>query len=309
MLLRSTDSGAPVLTGETGALYGVLKWALPTLGWTLAFDDAVNSRAAFRNNTLTGTGDYLRIADNPADHNGTDARMANVRSYSSMSDVNTGTDGVGDASWLIGKSMSADSTARPWAIVGDSTYFTLLIAAGNNNFYNEYYYGDIVSDKVVDAGAFLTQAITSTAISSNTISVPILLYGNNSLIGQSKLRFGVDGLTLGADVYYTQENYSGSISPIADEPGSIGTYPEPSSGGIRVVDVGVQHSDGLKRGRLKGSLRIMNNVIGQFSNFQVIPNQATARGEKDCVVVNRYARPNLDSGQGVLLFDPNHGDW
>ena len=307
MLLRSTDSGAPSLSGETGALYSVLKWALPQLGWTLEFDDEANSRAAFRNSPVNGTGDYLRIADNPTDHNGVNAKTANFRSYSAMSDVDTGTDEVGSAGWLICKSVTTDSTTRPWAIVGDSTYFFLLIAAGNNGFYQEYYFGDIASDKPGDAGAFMTQGGSPTDPGALSEPVPFPNYGSAG--SPAALRFNVTGATLSQGIRYLVENFSSSTSTVTSPPGSTGPYPEPASGGIRVVDVGVQETDGIIRGRLKGLLRIMNSVHGQFSNFQVIENQATPRGLRDCVVVNRYARPNQASNRGVLLFDTDHGDW
>ena len=310
MLIRSTDAGAPNLSGTTGALYSVLKWALPQLGWTLEFDDTVNSRAAFRNDPINGTGDYLRIADNPADHDGANAKTANVRSYSAMSDVDTGEDEVGAANWLICKSSTANSDERSWAIIGDSTYFMLLISAENNGFYQEYYLGDIASDKPGDAGAFMTQGTTMIDPSTNSDVVPHRSYGSTMLSSsRSSLRFNVAGGTVGAPAIYTEENASGSTTAISAAPGESGAYPEPASGGVRVVDVVVQETNGIIRGRLKGALRIMNNVIGQFASFQVIENQATTRGLKDCVVVNRRPRINNTTLQGVLLFDTDHGAW
>ena len=310
MLIRSTDDGAPALSGETGKLYDVLKWALPQLGWTLEFDDTVNSRAAFRNDPINGTGDYLRIADNPADHDGANAKTANVKSYSSMSDVDTGEDEVGADNWLICKSETDDSTVRPWAIVGDSTYFVLLINAGTAGFYQEYYFGDIASDKPGDAGAFMTQGTNTTDPEGVSVVVPHTSYGSSLGSGSfSSLRFNVTGATLNQATIYTQENRSGSAVATSASPGSSGPYPEPASGGLRVVDVVVQETGGIIRGRLKGLMRIMNNVVGEFSNFQVIENQATARGLKDCVILNRYSWPNGSGFQGVLLFDTDHGAW
>ena len=310
MLIRSTDAGAPGLSGTTGALYSVLKWALPQLGWTLEFDDTVNSRAAFRNDPINGTGDYLRIADNPADHAGLDARTANFRSYSAMTDVDTGSDQVGNSNWLVCKSLTDNATERPWAIVGDSTYFMLLIASGTNGFFNEYYFGDIASDKPGDAGAFMTQGTNTADPSAASVVVPHSGYGNALSSGSfSSLRFNVAGATLNQATIYAQENRSGSTSTSSAEPGSSGPYPEPASGGLRVVDVVVQETGGIIRGRLKGLMRIMNDVVGEFSNFHVIENQATARGLKDCVIVNRFSRPNNSLFRGVLLFDTDHGAW
>jgi hypothetical protein len=309
MLIRSTDDGAPSLTGETGSLYAVLKWALPQLGWTVEFDNG-SDVVVFRNDGATGTGDYLRIDDNPANHDGVDARLANVRSYAAMVDIDTGADVVGDSGWMLTKSSTADNTPRAWAVIGDERYFWLLTDTSGTDNYAEIYLGDIESDKPGDSGMFLTQSSSNLDPSGSSVIVPQANYGS-SLSGNSQVRYSLDGQSTGVSVRYTPENRSGSTGTVSGAPGSSGPYPEPASGGIRVVDIVVQEdTGGIIRGRLRGGMRIMNDVVGEFATWQAIENQSTGRGPRDCVIVNRYARLASTSNAGVLLFDHEHeGAW
>lgn len=306
MILKSTDTGAPTLSGETGKLYDVLKWALPQLGWTIEFDNTADV-IVFRNSAATGTGDYLRIDDNPANHDGTNAKTANVTSFASMSDIDTGTDKVGTSAWLIGKSRSASSATRPWVIVGDERYFWLAVDANDDGYYSEQYYGDIESDAPSDSGRFLTQAITSTDPGAFEKLTPINEYGNG-IGGFSQLRYNVAGTVVGESAEYTKAiNADGVVTD--NGPGNDGTYPDPASSGIRVCDIQVLDSDGV-RGRVRGAVRSLCDIFNVFANLNVISNQATARGLRNMTVVNRRARPTFPSTEGALMFDSTHtGDW
>ena len=57
---KSTDAGAPVLTGQVGKMIAVLDWVLVTKGgWAKAFTGT--NLAAYRSNT--GNRFYLRVDD------------------------------------------------------------------------------------------------------------------------------------------------------------------------------------------------------------------------------------------------------
>src|SRR5688572_17930871 len=102
---RSTDSGAPALTGQVGSGIAWLK-ACPVgtgglaygtginekqaAGWTVAFEDAPNNICVFRSSVAAGGGFYLRVDDNGTGAGG--AREMLVRAYATMSGVSTGTD-------------------------------------------------------------------------------------------------------------------------------------------------------------------------------------------------------------------------
>lgn len=91
---KSTDPGAPLLSGQAGALAMLLDALLvdgygsganrkPGMGWSRAFSGS-NVRV-FRNAPITGTGFYLRVDD-------TAQRSALLRGFATMSDIDVGTD-------------------------------------------------------------------------------------------------------------------------------------------------------------------------------------------------------------------------
>ena len=169
-ILTSDDVGAPTLSGTDGDLYNVLKWALPLLGWSIAFDDAVNFRIAFRNDNIDGgSGSYLRFVDKAADHGGT-AQAAQVNAYETMSDLNTGTRKTPntDASYWQ-KSRLADATVRKYRIWGDKYRFVLAVwhdLVTNDDRIVLTLAGDLVSYDPADLGFFLKQALNSSGPSS-----------------------------------------------------------------------------------------------------------------------------------------------
>lgn len=153
---RSTDSSAPVLTGQVGTLVTLLDAVLvngygakAALGWTKAYSGT--NQAAYRNNSSTGTGSYLRIDDAVAGN----YHRAYVKGFAAMSALSTGTDAfptatLTDSCW--GKSNTQDATARPWVIVGDEFRFYMFIQTGENGTdWATAFFGDIVSYKPSDA--------------------------------------------------------------------------------------------------------------------------------------------------------------
>lgn len=126
----STDAGAPVLTGQAGSLLAVIKACLvdgygsrPAAGWTFPYSGT--NKGVFRNAVGSGgTGHYFRIADDATEAAG--ARVALLRGYVDMSDVDTG---VGadvmpavsnySTGGQICKSNTLDATARAWRIFAD----------------------------------------------------------------------------------------------------------------------------------------------------------------------------------------------
>lgn len=138
-IYRSTDSGAPVLSGGVSALINVLDKCLVTgygsktaAGWTKPFTGT--NKAAFRNSAAAGgSGMYLRVLDD-ASLTGAE-RSAAVRAYLTMSDIDTGTIVTPTAAQLATgliwrKSNTIDSTARPWILVADELTFYLCVDTG-----------------------------------------------------------------------------------------------------------------------------------------------------------------------------------
>lgn len=313
MLIRSTDSGAPALNGQAGSLYAVMKWALPQLGWTIEFDNATDV-IAFRNSTLSGTGNYLRVDDNPANHVA-DARSAALSSFETMSDIDAGTNQTGGTSCLIQKSATANSAARPWAIVGDERYFWWLADTGSSGRYMELYLGDIESDTPGDSGAFLIQGhnmTDPTGGNANTSVLPQSTYGGNvALADTSALRSNIAATVINITARFGVAQHVGSLTGTSGLPGGVGTYPDPAAGGIRVTDIPViEQVGGINRGRLRGAVRALNNISSAFNSFDLITAQPTSRGARNLVFVRRSASFSGSGGLGGLLFDAAHeGPW
>lgn len=156
---RSTDASAPTLNGTVGSLISVLDACLvngygskAAAGWTIAYT-GTNTKA-YRNDTTTGTGDYVNVNDNAVGTGG--AREAVLTGFATMSAINTGTGqfptsaqlnfGIGGV--VCRKSATADSTARAWIMVADAFRFYLFTESAdytNPTAYNSLFIGDIIS--------------------------------------------------------------------------------------------------------------------------------------------------------------------
>lgn len=134
-IYSSEDPGAPVLTGLAGSLaalldailvngYGSGSTAKAGMGWTRPYT-GTNLRA-YRNNTVSGLGYYLRLDD-------TQTRVGRLRIYTAMTAISTGSGmapttsmRTNGALWV--KSDTADSVARKWWAIGNERCFYLFMA-------------------------------------------------------------------------------------------------------------------------------------------------------------------------------------
>lgn len=177
MEYRSTDSGAPVLNGTAGALIALLDACLvdgygaqAAAGWAKVF--SATNKAVYR--PSHGSRYYLRVLDDGSD--GTNgARLARVRGYESMSDVDTGAgpfpaDAQVSGGLYVGKSSTLDATPRPWVVLADGKRAVMLIAhhASHVQSYTQHYFGDLGGVSAADPYAAMlvaakdgTNAVTS----------------------------------------------------------------------------------------------------------------------------------------------------
>jgi hypothetical protein len=163
-IYRSTDSSAPVLTGQTGTLVTVLDAVLvngygakPAAGWAKTFSGT--SKAVYR----PGAGNrfYLRVQD---DGPGVGSfREARITGYETVSDVDTGlspfptaAQGVGGIAMVIArKSSTLDATARAWmAVADDRTLYFFALTGDTANVYHAFAFGDFYS--LIPSDAFRT---------------------------------------------------------------------------------------------------------------------------------------------------------
>lgn len=133
---RWDDPGALKLDGTAGSFYAIIKHCLTEAGWSVAFDDAVNFKIAFRNSMAHGgSGGYLRVHDNASFTGG--GRVASWRAYESMTDIDTGTLQCCD-DWIwkareAGGAQGADAVRRCWVIVADQRTCYLSTWVGDDS--------------------------------------------------------------------------------------------------------------------------------------------------------------------------------
>lgn len=153
---KSSDTSAPVLTGQVGSLISVLDGCLvngygskSAAGWTKPFSGT--NTASY----LGTAGHYLDVNDAAAGAAG--AQEANVRGYESMTAVATGANPfptvaqAASPGLYVRKSATADGTSRGWVLLADGTTFYLFILSGDTAAqYQSFGFGRFYSFKTGD---------------------------------------------------------------------------------------------------------------------------------------------------------------
>jgi hypothetical protein len=179
---KHTDASAPVLSGQAGALIGVLRaclvdgyGALDGAGWTVPYEDAPTNRIAFRQPAGLSNERYLWLDD-------TNPNGAVVRAYDIMSDIDTGTDqftGADVRYWQ--KSSAADTTPRGWHLYTDDVAgsFWLFVQRSNavepptDGGFSPYGFGDVAQFSF-DAAVQRSWLITDSNQNSAVLTSPLI---------------------------------------------------------------------------------------------------------------------------------------
>lgn len=136
-VIKSTDSGAAVLSGVAGQAIVFFDYVLVTrLGWTKAFSGT--NKAVYR--PSSGRRLFYRVDDTGSPS----VNKFGISTYESMSNVNTGA-GASGVMYAY-KSGSVDTTARQYIVVGDSAGFHLLVKPlyWDWDRWEWNYYGDFI---------------------------------------------------------------------------------------------------------------------------------------------------------------------
>ena len=146
-----------------GPASGTITLKLAPAGWAKAF--AGSNLAAYRSGHVEASGCYLRIDD-------TAACEARVLGYETLADLATGTGPfpaiAGGYYWS--KSDAANSSARPWWLIGNSRMVYLGLAY-NSSYAGQHLvhcFGDLKSRKSADAYRFLVSGFSSSYYTSIT---------------------------------------------------------------------------------------------------------------------------------------------
>lgn len=119
IVVTSAMPNVPVLSGTEGSLVSLMRYLASALGWDIIYD--ANNKIVIRPQPYkNGQALFFRINDR-ADRGGSAPRVAEIRAYESMSDIDTGAGLVGIT--FIHKSYYASTAAQKYYVIGDSHGF------------------------------------------------------------------------------------------------------------------------------------------------------------------------------------------
>lgn len=277
---KSTDTSAPVLTGQVGSLIALLDACLvngygssTAAGWTKPYTGT--NLAVF----YMGAGTprmYLRVDD-------TAAQEGRIVGYESMSGISTGTGDFPTAAQQSGglfvrKSNSADATARPWLLIAceRAVYFwafTVQTIYGNSsNGDGSFGFGAFASYKSGDAFNCFVNAATLTGTAQSRLgqytAVPLsgsILASPGFFVSRAYTQIGLSINPAKMVPAVTTAN-GATTSTMGLNVG--GAYPDPITGGLRLARVLVCENDGggktAERGYLPGMWSPMHNLPASF---------------------------------------------
>lgn len=279
----STDTDAPVLSGQAGALAALLHACLvagygaktPPGGWASP-SGIVANKLALHSAFAGATGIWLHMDDSGA-------QCALVRAWESITTI----DGSGDVSvgsamfptlaqspnygWK--KSNASDATARPWAVIADeSACFVILDTNGAGDGTGQvcYFFGDIYKYRDSDAYHFLISG--GTTIADGNVSAGHngrLLYHSNygetfadtrRWIARRYDQLGAavavaeagDGSVLTSPGTYFGQGGDANVKAIP--------YPNPVDNGILLAPVSVFESGPYVRGQIPGMYQPLHST-------------------------------------------------
>lgn len=269
---QSTDSGAPVLTGEAGSLAALLKACLvdgygemtPPGGWE-ALTGPSGQKAAFRSTDAGATGIWLHLDDSaPAT-----PQFANVRCYETLTELDVNGDPSGWAGQFpsagsqsvcgIRKSNTSDTTPRPWSVAADSRFVYLFIEWNHATYSGGQvktgcsFFGDLVTHRQGDAYHYLVRMDSANSGSdpgasgfnsgATLNSSPFTVLDPNHWLAR---RFDQTGGFVGAT----------KVGEFTSGNGGVGTggyaYPNPADNSLVIAPLVVNEQGGVLRGILPG---------------------------------------------------------
>ena len=260
------------------------------LGFSKSFSGT--NKAVYRADDVASTRHYLRVAD---DGTGS-ASYARVRGYETMSDVDTGTGLFPTDTQISGggywpKSNIADSTARPWKIIGNQYGWIILVnynGALNYNLIN--YFGDLSSEKSADAySAFLTCG-TSSTVASMTSLIILANFTSGAYCPRSYTQIGIS-IPVGIQSH-RQASYM-AYSGMA--------YPSPVGNQFYAAPVEIWESLTVFRGLLPGLFCPLHTAAG-LTDSAVITDIAEIPGRS--VMINRGQHPGGPIAIAVDITGP-----
>lgn len=304
---RSDDGSAPVISGQTSALRLALNAILvdgygakAAAGWTKAYEDAGSHLVAYRQGG--GAQKYLALTDSAT-------QISTLRGYNAMSAVDTG---IGSfprfstgTAMQCRKSVTADSTARPWICYATDTTFYLIIF-GNQTTIGSFDggdahlgFGDMVPILDYGQNTFIIAA-SDTSTTSTTATVTRQGLSGNFDSSPYALLSGRMG---GAD--YPFPVYKGArtawTATISGSTSNLPAYPDPATGMLNIAPFYLTNQEVLNvlvLGRVPG-LWCLLHPYTSFTSLDTFSGTGNLAGRTFQIV---------KTGTGALVFETG-GNW
>ena len=323
----SADSGSPALTGQTGSLISLLDACLvtgyaskPAAGWSKPAFPATSSLGAYQQ--ASGSRLFLYINDSgPVTTSAAQGKEAwatgweNITAYTSSAVSASVGAGTGQfplpsqvlttGHYVIRKSATTDSVARPWIIFADAYTMYMFIYNGDGSIYSGFIFGDVFSLKpTTDTYKCAIQGRVLESTSNNTsvegIATISSITSNPSI--QYLMYFARSFGGFGQSTAASKTGDLGKTGINSQYASTLGTVltPNPVDNSYYLAPLQVYETTGPNiRGRLRGVYHLCH-PIASFSDGQVFSGANEYAG-KTFMVINPIM--SNASGGGMLAIE------
>lgn len=304
-IYRSTDSSAPIITGEVSKLRLALNAILvdgygsqAAAGWTKAYEDSGNHLVAYR--TGSGLQRYLYLNDAPT-------QVSELRGFGSMTSIVTDTatnpfPRLAVATVKCRKSVTANSTARPWICLATNNTFYLIIF-GNQTTFGLFdggdahlAFGELQNSFIADSKflSFILGAVDTSTTSTAALTTRQAFNSNANNNSNAPAGY-VEGSY--AQVAWPQRFIQLGITPWNETVSggtTFPTYPDPSTGKLLISRFIAQVDDAwYSLGYLPG-IWLVCHPLASFTSMDTFSGSGTLSGRTFLIV---------KTGAGAVVFE------
>lgn len=310
-IYRSTDTSAPVITGEVSKLRLALNAILvdgygsqPAAGWTKAYEDGGNHLVAYQQGAAPFR--YLHLNDSAT-------QIADLRGCTGLSSISVN-DSIGPFPYLnlaaakCRKSVTADSTARPWICLATDSTFYLIIFGNQSSFGSSdggdahFAFGELQDSPVADSKflTFILGATDTSTTSTTAATTRQALNFNTNFITNAPA-----GYMSGAYVQapWPQRFLQIGIVPWNDQVSggttSFPTYPDPSTGKLLIARFIAQIEDQFYSVGYMPGVWLLCHPAASFASMDTFSGSGTLAGRTFLIV---------KTGAGAVVFETG-GNW
>jgi hypothetical protein len=268
----SSDSGAPVMNGQTGSLVNVLNKVLVTgygakvaAGWTADFTSSLGALTGSTFRPASGSRLYLSVRDD-APVNASEARIMGFENPTAYNSGSGQFPSYAQAITPFGymsqrKSATVSTTPRNWVCYADAWTMYLFIQTGDITaaIYFGLWFGNIYS-LAGTSDAYRTIIVSRETENSSTFDYwDLLNYYNGSTLGHYMARsWGGGGYSIKVGKFS-----DGSVG-VTTYLNGFGMWPNGTDNTMNLAPIFVNETLGLSiRGRLRGLWQIGH----QYTNF------------------------------------------